>query len=317
MPPKTSRKRIVLCGEKGIAEHCLDFLHRRQDTEICALIAAPQDWQADLITWGVKRRIKVYVGNINDYVDELARIQPDFIFSVQYRRLLHPPILRLPKYGCINLHFGLLPRYGGCYPIAWAILNGESQAGATLHYMSEKFDEGDIIAQCAVPIHPTTTARELFDALSERAAVLFAQTYTALCEQSVEARAQDLRAQLYYTKDSIDFAKDRCIDWHQADIAVQRRICAFTFEPFQLPSTGIRLPRGRDIEATVTHTRLYRHPDPMASEKPGHVAEVTANGAVVVGTGHGGGIEIGQLNGQPARDFIESLGWRPHEVVLI
>jgi methionyl-tRNA formyltransferase len=317
MPPKTSRKRIVLCGEKGIAERCLDFLHGRQDTEICAIIAAPQDWQADLIAWGLKRRIKVYVGNINHYVDELALLQPDFIFSVQYRRLLRPPILRLPQHGCINLHFGLLPRYGGCYPIAWAILNGESQAGATLHYMSETFDEGDVIAQCAVPIDPNTTARDLFDALSDRAADLFAQTYAALCQQNIAACEQDLRDQLYYTKDSIDFVNDLWIDWHQAGIAVQRRVCAFTFEPFQLPSTGIRLPSGRDIAATVTRTRLYNSRDQMAAGKPGQVATVTANGAIVVGTGNGEWIEIGELNGQPARGFIESLGLRPQEVVLI
>ncbi|MDH3604533.1 MAG: formyltransferase family protein, partial [Candidatus Tectomicrobia bacterium] len=240
-----------------------------------------------------------------------------FIFSIQYRRLLRPPILRLPQHGCINLHFGLLPRYGGCYPIAWAILNGESQAGATLHYMSEKFDEGDVIAQGAVPIHPDTTARNLFDALSDRAADLFAQTYAALSRQSVETRAQDLREQLYYTKDSIDFAKDQWIDWHEAGIAVQRRICAFTFEPFQLPSTGIHLPSGGDITATVARTRLYSSQDQMAAGKPGHVAEVTDNGSVVVGTGNGEWIEIGQLNGQPARDFIESLGVHPQEVVLI
>jgi len=174
------KKRVVVCGEKWVAEECIEFLYNREDTEVCAIVTAPKDWQADLISFGAKRRLKVFVGNINDYFDELACLQPDFIFSIQYRPLLKSAILNLPTSGCINLHFGLLPRYGGCYPIAWAILNGEKQAGSTLHYMVEKFDEGDIIAQTSVPIKEETTARELFDSMSKAAAKLFIDSYPSL-----------------------------------------------------------------------------------------------------------------------------------------
>ena len=66
----------------------------------------------------------------------------------------------------VLLHFGLLPRYGGCYPVAWSILNGEAEAGVTMHVMVEAFDQGDILAQQSVPIHSSMTARDLFDALS-------------------------------------------------------------------------------------------------------------------------------------------------------
>lgn len=146
------KKRVVVCGEKWVAERCLQFLYGRRDTEICAIVAAPEDWQANLISFGTERRIKVFVGNINDYVDVLASLKPDYIFSFQYRPLLKTAILNLPLHGCVNMHFGLLPRYGGCYPVAWAILNGEKQAGVTLHHMVEGFDEGGIIAQATVPV---------------------------------------------------------------------------------------------------------------------------------------------------------------------
>ncbi len=135
MPFSTGKTRVVVCGEKHIAESCLQILNACENTDICAIVASPQDWQADLIAWGVAHRTKVYVGNINRYLDEIRGLAPDFIFSIQYRRLLRPEILAVPRRGRINLHFGLLPRYGGYYPVAWAILNGESQAGATLHYI--------------------------------------------------------------------------------------------------------------------------------------------------------------------------------------
>ena len=316
MPSLTAKTRVILCGEKQIAEHCLEFLYQREDTEIAAIVATPNDWQADLISWGLKRRIKVYVGNINLYADELSRLQPDLIFSLQYRLLLRPEILQIPPRGCINLHFGLLPRYGGCYPIAWAILNGEPQAGATLHYMSDRFDEGDIIARCAVPIAADTTARELFDTISDRATALFKHMYPALCNGDIVAEAQDLAKQLYYTKDSIDFERDRCINWLQPAIAVQRQICAFTFQPFQQALTIIHLPNGQTLPATVTQTRPVSGHEWDPTVSPGQIMAVTPSGAVVVAAGESTWLEISVLNDQPARAVIESMGYRPHEVYL-
>ena len=208
MPSATRKTRVVVCGEKHIAESCLHILNACGDTDICAVVASPQDWQADLIQWGVAHRVKVYVGNINRYVDEIKRLEPDFIFSIQCRRLLRPKILAIPRRGCINLHFGLLPRYGGCYPVAWAILNGESQAGATLHYMTEHFDEGDVIAQRSVPVRPHTTARDLFDELSAAGVALFEEQYPMLRRGESQALPQDSTQRLYYDKHSIDFERN-------------------------------------------------------------------------------------------------------------
>lgn len=248
MSEASGKTRVIVCGEKWLAEQCLEFLLSRTDTELCAIVAAPKDWQSDLIAWGARRRIKVFVGNINDYERELALAKPDFIFSFQYRPLLRRRILGLPARGCVNLHFGLLPRYGGCYPVAWAILNGEKEAGATLHYMAEKFDEGDIIAQTKVSIQAETTARELFDSLGEAALGLFVRTYPELLRGAIKATPQDLSCKLYYAKDSIQFQRDRVLDWRRPGVEILRRICAFTFEPFQLPLTFLELPNGRRQE---------------------------------------------------------------------
>jgi len=308
--------RVLLCGEKSVAEGCLQFLVNRPDTEVCGIVAAPTDWQADLISWGAKRRIKVFVGNINDYLNELIPMKLDFIFSVQYRPLLKRPILELPRLGCINLHFGLLPRYGGCYPIAWAILNNESEAGATLHYMVEKFDEGDVISQVKVPIDANTTARSLFDTLSSAAVGLFMDTYPALCSGEIRPRAQDLSEKLYYPEGSIDFNKDSKIQWRQNAGDIQRKICAFTFEPFQMPSSFLRLSGGNRLKVKVSQSRLGDERPGDLRKRPGEVRKVTGSGEIIIATGNNESICVGLLDGQIARDFFVSLGVEPEKAVF-
>ncbi|MDH3602647.1 MAG: formyltransferase family protein [Candidatus Tectomicrobia bacterium] len=310
------KTRVVVCGEKWVAQQCLQFLYDRQDTELCAIVTAATDWQADLPSWGAKKKVKVYVGNINHYVNELTALQPDFLFSIQYRPLLRPPILRLPKNGCANLHFSMLPRYGGCYPIAWAILNGEQQTGATLHYTTERFDDGDLIAQVAVPMGPTMTAREAFDAVSVAAVKLFTDIYARLCHGAIATRPQTVSEQLYFAKDSIDFERDRYIDWRKPGVDIQRQIRAFSFEPFQLPATILQLPDGRRENVTVAQVRLSNGLRQSSAGRVGQVIDATAAGAVRVVTGGGSMLEIGLLNHQPSRDLIASFGYRPTDVKL-
>ncbi len=311
------KKRVVVCGEKWVAEQCLEFLYNREDTEICAIVTAPKDWQADLISFGMKRRLRVFVGNINDYFDELTRLQPDFIFSIQYRPLLKSAILELPTSGCINLHFGLLPRYGGCYPIAWSILNGEKQAGSTLHYMVEKFDEGDIIAQTSVPIQEETTARELFDSMSKAAAKLFIGSYPSLLRGPVNTYSQDMSRKLYYDNDSINFNRDRVIDWGKTGEEIQRKICAFSFEPFQLPLTSLHLPDGKQSQVTVASSRRHNNGTAKRTGNVGHITEITDSGRLLITTGNSDLIEIGLLNNQPPLEFIESTGLSPKELIFM
>jgi len=309
--------KVVLCGEKAVAEHCLAFLANRRDTEVCAIVTAPKDWQADLISWGTKRRIKVFVGNINDYLDELTQMKLDFVISVQYRPLLKSPILNLPRLGCINLHFGLLPKYGGCYPIAWSILNNEKEAGATLHYMVENFDEGNIISQTSVPISPNTTARSLFDAVSEAAFHLFAETYPKLCRGEADSQPQDLSMKLYYGADSIDFERDSVVCWENEPAEIQTQIRAFTFEPFQLPNAFLLLPGGERRKVTMAESRLRDLDSKALLKGPGQVVSVNPSGTLTIATGGRQAIDIGLLDGQNPRDFLVSLGTSPQGAVFL
>ncbi len=302
------RTRVVACGEKLTAERCLDFLHARDDTKLVAIFTSPQDWQTDLVRWGEQRQIRVLVGDINDYYDEIADIQPDFIFSLQYRRRLKAPVIALPLHGCVNLHFSLLPRYAGCHPIAWVILNGERTSGATLHYMTERFDEGDVLAATEIPIGEDTTARGLFDAISDAAIRLFTESYPLLRKGCLRARHQDLSRRLYYGKDSIDFERDRVLDWRRPAAEIHRRIRAFSFEPFQLPVTTVRLPNGMRVQTSVSRARLGDVPADREQATPGRILNVSEAGHVLVAAGDGGVVEIAMLDGRPAQLVLEAAG---------
>jgi len=96
--------------------------------------------------------------NTPECVARIADLTPDFVFSFYYRRMLGAPILALPRRGALNMHGSLLPRYRGRAPVNWAVLHGERETGATLHYMIARPDAGDIVAQQAVPILPDDTA---------------------------------------------------------------------------------------------------------------------------------------------------------------
>ncbi|MGH8400018.1 MAG: formyltransferase family protein, partial [Gammaproteobacteria bacterium] len=99
--------------------------------------------------------------NADEFVTRVATLKPDFLFSFYYRFMLKAPLLGAPKRGALNMHGSLLPKYRGRVPINWAIVHGERETGASLHYMELKPDAGDLVDQQAVPILPDDTAAQV------------------------------------------------------------------------------------------------------------------------------------------------------------
>ena len=130
--------------------------------------------------------------NAPEIVAEVAAAEPDFLFSFYYRAMLKKPLLDIPRRGALNMHGSLLPKYRGRVPINWAIIRGETETGATLHYMTEKPDNGDIVAQQAVPILPDDTAQEVFDKVTVAAEIALHHALPALVAGDAPRTAQDL-----------------------------------------------------------------------------------------------------------------------------
>src|SRR6202165_2562984 len=136
--------------------------------------------------------------NAADVVERVAACEPDFLFSFYYRSMLKAPLLALPHRGALNMHGSLLPKYRGRVPVNWAIIHGETETGATLHYMLDRADSGDIVAQQAVPILPDDTAKEVFDKVTVAAELALSRALPALLAGTAPRIKQDAGASTYY-----------------------------------------------------------------------------------------------------------------------
>ena len=121
----------------------------------------------------------------------LREIQPDLVIVVAYGKILPPDFLAYPKYGCVNVHASLLPRYRGASPIHWAILNGDSETGVTTMQLDEGMDTGDILLVKKVAIDPDETTEELFDVLSALGAEAMLETIDEIENGTLHPVPQD------------------------------------------------------------------------------------------------------------------------------
>ena len=110
------------------------------------------------------------------FLEELRALQPDLIAVAAYGQILPKSILDLPRFGCLNVHTSLLPRYRGAAPIQWAILNGDAETGVTIMKMDAGLDTGDILTQDSTPIRPEDNSETLHDRLARMGAELLVRT---------------------------------------------------------------------------------------------------------------------------------------------
>ena len=142
-------------------------------------------------------------------LEQVKQARPDFLFSFYYRSMLGEPILACAARGALNMHGSLLPKYRGRAPVNWAILNGERETGATLHYMVARADAGDIVDQLAVPILADDDAREVFAKVTTAAEIVLARSLPALLEGNAPRHPQPARGQYFGRRRP----EDGRIDW--------------------------------------------------------------------------------------------------------
>ena len=237
--------RWILCGKNDAALRCLEFVLERGD-EVWVIATRGDDgadgWQRSLR--GAAERAGVRVDappRISDpaFVARLAEFGADALVSIQYDQILKANLFANVGCPCLNLHFALLPRHRGVDPMAWAILEGDARAGATLHWMVQGVDAGDVIAQRALDVPPDVSARELYDRVSEAAIALFRECYPFAAELLARRRPQDASRACHDRKGDLDFSARR-IDWSRPAPELQRWLRAMIFPPFQHPETELR-----------------------------------------------------------------------------
>jgi len=155
--------------------------------------------------------------NSGELAERVAQLQPDFIFSFYYRSMLGAPLLRSARLGALNMHGSLLPKYRGRAPVNWAILNGERETGATLHYMVERADAGDIVDQLAVPILADDDALTVFGKVTAAAEIVLARSLPGLIAGDAPRRPQPIEPGQYFGRRT---PADGRIDWSQPAVRI-------------------------------------------------------------------------------------------------
>ncbi|MDT3421732.1 UDP-4-amino-4-deoxy-L-arabinose formyltransferase/UDP-glucuronic acid dehydrogenase (UDP-4-keto-hexauronic acid decarboxylating) [Pseudomonas protegens] len=146
------------------------------------------------------------------WIERIAKLNPDYLFSFYYRNLLSEPLLATASKGAFNLHGSLLPRYRGRAPANWVLVKGETETGVTLHRMVKRADAGAIIAQERVAIERSDTALSLHHKLRDAAANLLRDTLPALAQGKITETAQDESKASYFGRRT---AADGKIDWQR------------------------------------------------------------------------------------------------------
>ncbi|MBQ2264683.1 MAG: methionyl-tRNA formyltransferase [Oscillospiraceae bacterium] len=155
----------------------------------------------------------------------LEELQPDCIVVAAYGQILPKAILDLPKYGCVNVHASLLPKYRGAAPIQRCILDGETETGVTIMQMAEGLDTGDMLLKGSLTIGANETASELHDRLSELGAKLITQALQGLKDGTITPEPQDDALSCYAGMITKDMS---ALDFSKPALQLHRTICALT-----------------------------------------------------------------------------------------
>lgn len=205
-------------------------------------------------------------------------LAPDFLFSFYYRSLLPAGLLASARRGALNMHGSLLPKYRGRAPVNWAILKGETETGATLHYMVDKADAGDIVDQLAVPILADDDAREVFAKVTVAAETILVRSLPKLIAGTAARRPQTILPGQYFGRRS---PEDGRIDWSRPAREIHDLVRAVA-PPFPGAFAEVGAERWE-----IHRTRLRERRAPQAG-----AWLFGADGAVFAACGGGGVLEL-------------------------
>ncbi len=244
--------RIVFMGTPDFAVGSLQALCESGKHEILAVVTQPDRpkgrgnklLQTPVKEYALEQGLTVYQPQkvkTPEFVELLHELQPELIVVAAFGQFLSKEILELPKYGCINVHASLLPKYRGAAPIQYAIIKGEKESGVTIMQMDIGMDTGAMLDKVVVPIAENTTMGELHDALREQGAALLLEVIDKIATGTAVAEPQDDVQATYATL--LDRSMEH-IDWSKTAQEVHNLIRGFN----PAPSTFTKLPNGKSLK---------------------------------------------------------------------
>lgn len=268
--------KVIVCAYHNVGYRCIEEL-LRQGAEI-SLIFTHEDsvteeiWFSSVRELAERHGIPYLTSSINEpeNIERVRQLKPDFLLSFYYRNMIKPEVLDIPVKGALNLHGSFLPKYRGRVPVNWAVINGETETGATLHYMVAKPDAGDIVDQERVEIAFTDTAHDVFTKVNAAAVTVISRAWPKLVNGTAARIIMDLKAGSYFGGRK---PEDGRIDWSKTAVEIYNLIRGVT-HPYPGAFTFLN-----GIKLTVWSAW------PVAgTAEPGLVV---SNSPLLVGTGQG------------------------------
>ena len=274
--------RIIFIGTGEIGLPALQALTKSTEHHVLAVVTQPDrpvGRQLKLAASAIKEaafklHLKIYqpekIGSATS-VAQLKYLKPDLIVVAAYGQILTKDILHLPKYGCLNIHASLLPKYRGASPIHAAMAAGEKQSGITIMWMDEGLDTGDILLQEAVTISRRETAESLHDRLAKIGADALLKALPLVETGNAPRLKQD--------KDKVTMTKklhkeDGHIQWDRPQREIEAHIRAMS--PW--PSAYAWIPQENDHKMLKIFSTIVSR---RAKGKPGEIMRVDKHGVLV------------------------------------
>lgn len=228
----------------------------------------------------------------------LKEIDPDVIVVVAFGQIIPQSVLDIPRYGCINVHASLLPKYRGAAPIQWSVINGEKETGVTTMLMDEGLDTGDMLLRETVKIGENETAGELFDRLAPIGAQLLLKTLEGLEQGSIAPQKQNDQESTYASMLDKNLS---AVNWNKSSREVHNLIRGLTPWP-----TAYTVLEGKKL-------KLFGS---SVSAAKGGAGEIVSLNPFLVGCGDGVCVRIDQVQLEGKKRMGAADFFRGHPVPL-
>lgn len=281
--------KIIFMGTPDFAVPCLEALVR-SGYDVAAVVTQPDKpfgrkqgrlkpppVKEAALRLGIKTLLQPEKVRTPEFLESIRRLGPDLIVTAAYGRILTKEVLDVPRFGCVNVHGSLLPKYRGASPIQWALINGDSVTGITTMFMDEGMDTGDILLQREIGITQDMNCRELYEKLEALGAETLIQTLHELERGTLKRKRQDPSRAV-----NVPMMKKEMglIDWSKSAPEIHNLVRgtnpwpgAFTFY------------RGDRMKVWKT-ALMEDEPESAAGDRPGRVVRILKD-SLVVATGKG------------------------------
>lgn len=275
--------KIVFMGTPEFAVPSLKGLI--ENFEVCAVFTQPDRPKGRGKKLGIspvkeealKHNISIYqpekIKKDAESIATLKKLKPDFIIVVAFGQILSKEVLEIPKYGCINLHASLLPKYRGSAPINWAVINGENKTGNTTMLMDVGIDTGDMLLSSEYDVTDDMTAGDVHDILMKDGAELLVKTINGTAEGKITPRKQDDSKSSYASMLSKELAK---INWSLGAVDIKNLIRGLN--PWPIAFTQYKDKTMKIYNSAVINEK--------ADYEPGYIIKVNRDG-IKVAAGEG------------------------------